>query len=121
MSRRVKFVFWLSPLVLVCLCPIFLNAQNSASSSVTGCLKQGSEKGGYYITGQDGKVYELVSKSVDLSKHVNHTVTVSGQEAKLPESHEAAVAQHEKAEAGGKSYTDLRVTSLKMVSESCTQ
>ena len=121
MSRRVKFVSWLSSLVMVCLCPVFLHGQNSASSSVTGCLKKGSEKGGFYLAAQDGKVYELISKSVDLSQHVNHIVTVSGHEVKLPESHESAVAEHEKAEAGGKTYTDLQVTSLKMVSESCTQ
>ena len=121
MPHRVKLALCVSALVLVSLCPVFLNAQSSASSSVTGCLKQGSEKGGYYVTGQDGKVYELVGKSVDLSKHVNHTVTVSGHVAKLPDSHESAVAGHEKAEAAGKSYSDLQVTSLKMVSESCTQ
>ena len=134
MSRRTRFMSWMFPLVLVSLCPNFLYAQaagaqtepsaaNKAktSVSVTGCLKQGSEKGGFYVTGQDGKVYELVGKSVNLSPHVNHTVTITGHETKLSESQEATAAEHEKTESAGKPYADLHVASLKMVSETCSQ
>ncbi len=134
MSRKVKFTSWLFPLALVSLCAYLLFAQaavaqygqsgagqSNTSTSVTGCLKQGGEKGGYYITGEDGTFYELVGKSVNLSQHVNHTVTVTGHQVKLPDSHESTVEQQEKTEAAGKSYTDLQVANLKMVSESCTQ
>ena len=135
MSRRMKFTSGLFLLALLSLCPHFLLAQAAGtqaqpsgasqskgkpSVSVTGCLKAGSEKGGYYIAGKDGKVYELIGKSVDLSPHVNHTVTISGHEAKLSDSHESALAEHEKTESAGKPYADLQVSSLKMVSESCT-
>ena len=121
MPRRVNFASSLVFLVLVCLSSNFLYAQSNAAISVTGCLKQGGEKGGFYITAQDGTFYELVGKSANLSQHVNHTVTVTGSEVKLSEAHESAVAEYERTESGGKTYTDLHVTGLKMVSESCTQ
>jgi hypothetical protein len=89
--------------------------------TVTGCLKKGSEDGGYYITGQDGKTYELSSKSVDLSQHVNHTVTVAGYTGVGSNMDEQKKEQAEKSEAAGNQYSDLHVNKLKMVSASCTQ
>jgi hypothetical protein len=46
--------------------------------TVTGCLQKGDEAGEYSITSEDGKRYGLRSKSVDLSKHLGHQVTVTG-------------------------------------------
>lgn len=97
------------------------NAQTKSSSSkttVTGCLQKGDEPGEYSITGDDGKTYGLRSKTVSLSKHLGHKVTVTGM--LRPES-----AENEKGEAeehGKKEMTeagDIRVTSLQMVSEKC--
>jgi hypothetical protein len=141
MSLRMRFSFWLAPLVLFCLCPFLLYGQagygqvggsdqsgmshdqmgSKHEVSVTGCLKQGSENKGYYVTGQDGKVYELSGKSAEFSKHVNHTVTVMGHEKMMSKSQESKMEQSEKAESGGKSYTDLHVTTLKHVSDTCSQ
>ena len=83
------------------------------SVSVTGCLQKGDEAGEYSITGEDGKRYGLRSKSVDLSKHLGHKVTVTG--TKMREENE----EKEKKEAGGGEYADLRVTNIKHISESC--
>jgi hypothetical protein len=89
------------------------------NATVTGCLQKGDEAGEYSITGEDGKTYGLRSKAVKLSEHLGHKVTVSGtlttegayeKEEKKNEEHE----KKEAAEAG-----DIRVTSLKMVSEKC--
>ena len=88
--------------------------------TVTGCLKAGSEHGGYYLTTSDGKVYELSGKT-DFAAHVNHTVTVAGQEKMMSKSDESKMAESEKMEAGSKPYADLHVTNLKMVSDSCSQ
>jgi len=88
--------------------------------TVTGCLKQGSEKGGYYLTTNDGKVYELSGKS-DFGKHVGHTVTVAGHEEMMSKAEESKMEPSEKTEASGKSYADLHVTSMKHVSETCSQ
>lgn len=96
-------------------------AAASGKTSVTGCLQKGDEAGEYSITGQDGKTYGLRSKSVSLSKHLGHKVTVTG--TLRPESEE-----NEKGEAKGNSNSeksegaeagDIRVTSLKMISETC--
>ena len=81
--------------------------------TVTGCLQKGDEAGEYSITGEDGKKYGLRSKSVDLSKHLGHKVTVIGMKM-----HEASEGKEAK-ETGGAEEADLRVSSLKMVSEAC--
>jgi hypothetical protein len=87
-------------------------------TSVTGCLQKGDEAGEYSITGQDGKTFGLRSKSVNLSKHLGHKVTVTGTMKPESEEHEKNEAKpnthKESAEAG-----DIRVTNLKMISETC--
>jgi len=79
---------------------------------------KGDEAGEYSITGQDGKMYGLRSTSVNLSKHLGHTVTVTGTMKPESEENEAkGHARNEKKEA--KEAGDIRVTSLKMISETC--
>src|SRR5258706_16161426 len=84
--------------------------------TVTGCLQKGDEAGEYSITSEDGKRYGLRSKSVGLSKHVGHKVTVTGTQ--MREENEENEKKEAK-ESGGGEYADLRVTNLKMVSDSC--
>src|SRR5262245_51948059 len=50
----------------------------TGKTTVTGCLQKGDEAGEYSITGEDGKMYGLRSKSVKLSEHLGHKVTVTG-------------------------------------------
>jgi hypothetical protein len=88
-------------------------------ATATGCVQKGVETGGYFLTADDGKVWELSSRTVKLDKHVGHKVTVSGTEVHRSKTAEAKMETHEKQEAAGKAYADLQVTSLKMVSESC--
>jgi hypothetical protein len=98
------------------------SAQEKAAggkTSVTGCLQKGDEPGEYSITGEDGKLYGLRSKTVNLSQHLGHKVTVTGTlkpESAEKEKGESAEKNEKKeaAEAG-----DIRVTDLKMVSEQC--
>jgi hypothetical protein len=125
-----RFVTWLGALAFFSLCPLLLaqygETQNDQSKmgnapvTVTGCLKQGSEPNGYYLKTSDGKIYELSGKA-DFAKHAGHTVTVAGQQTMMSKSDEAKMAEHEKMEAGDKPYADLKVTSMKHVSESCGQ
>lgn len=81
--------------------------------TVTGCLQKGDEAGEYSITAEDGKRYDLRSKSVDLSKHLGHKVSVTG--TKMREANE----EKEKKESGGGEYANLRATNLKHISETC--
>lgn len=91
------------------------------SLSVTGCLQKGSEAGGHYIVGDDGKMWELSSKSVKLDEHVGHKVTVTGYQLHKSAAAEKKMETGEKAEAAGKDYADLAVSKLQMVSETCSQ
>jgi len=123
MPRLKKLSLYLAPVVLFGLLPILAAAQdnmgmnNKQTMSVTGCLKQGGDSGGYYLTAEDGKMYELFGKG--LSAHVNHKVTVTGTQETLSEAQEDKRNAAEKSEAGGATFVDMRVSHVKMVSESC--
>jgi hypothetical protein len=41
--------------------------------AVTGCLQKGDEPGEFSITGDDGKTWDLRSRTVKLSEHVAAT------------------------------------------------
>jgi hypothetical protein len=83
--------------------------------TVTGCLRTGDEAGEYSITGEDGKLYGLRSKTVALGKHVGHKVTVTG--VKMRE--ESEQKQESEKQENAPESSDLRVTNLKMISEGC--
>ena len=132
MSTVKKFALCLVPMIVFAFAPSLLTAQDSMSKqdnmgksdkmekmSPTGCLMQGATPDGYYLKGDDGKTYELWGNK-GLSKHVNHKVTVSGMEEKMPEAKEKTKETKEKSEAGGQPQTDFKVTHIKMVSESCS-
>jgi hypothetical protein len=135
LSSLTRVSLWLVAVLVVSVAPITLRAQETPAQekneekmehksarhteSVTGCLQKGDEAGGYSLTGDDGKMWELRSKSVNLADHVGHKVTVTGSLAHHSKTHEEEMETTEKKEAAGKEYGDLRVSSLKMVSESC--
>jgi len=128
MSHKIaKLAFCLIPILCLSLCSVALIAQTAApekkaekSQTVTGCLQKGDEAGEFSIKGEDGKTWGLRSTSVKLDQHIGHQVTVTGStthEAKAEEKKEGQVEN-----AGSKmEYADLTVTSLKMVSESCSK
>ena len=94
------------------------SASAGDSQSVTGCIKKGHEAGGFYLVAEDGKTYEL-SGDAKLSDHVGHKVTVTGTMAQAGKEKEEQIGKSEKKESGGKTHSDLQVTDVKMVSESC--
>jgi hypothetical protein len=119
MSILKKLVLFLAPLAIFAMLPGLLSAQDDSGGkmSVTGCVKQGTDANGYYLMSSDGKMYELWGKN--LGAHLGHTVTVTGTQAQLTPAQEQKKEASEKSEAGTASYVDLKVTSLKMVSDSC--
>jgi SH3 domain-containing YSC84-like protein 1 len=88
--------------------------------TLTGCLQKNRE-GVFAITERDGKTWELRSAIVELDNHLGHTVTVTGPRAHETKAQEKAQTTGEAVvQASSKEvYPELRVTSLKMVSESC--
>jgi len=128
MSQKIaKLAFWLIPILCLSLCPVALIAQTAApekkaekSQTVTGCLQKGDEAGEFSIKGEDGKTWGLRSTSVKLDQHLGHQVTVTGSTTHETKAEEKKEGQVENA--GSKTeYADLTVTSLKMVSESCSK
>ena len=128
-----KLYFWLIVALFVSLCPVAVRTQETAAPAktakpmhskltVTGCLQKGESPDEFLITGKNGKTWELHSKTVKLDEHVGHTLTVTGvrhHESKAEEAKEEKIEGKESKEAEAKEAGDLRVTSLKMVSESC--
>ena len=87
-------------------------------ASATGCLQKGDEAGEYSLKASNGKMYGLTSTKVQLEDHVGHKVKVRGYIT--PESAEGTEANQASsgAEKGGD--IDMTVTSLKMISKSCS-
>jgi hypothetical protein len=93
-----------------------------APQTVTGCLQKGLENKGYFLLTADGQHWELYPTSkVSLAEHVGHTVTVTGTVAKRSAVQEEKSQPYEKKEITGKEHADLNVSSLKMVSETCSK
>jgi hypothetical protein len=91
--------------------------------TVTGCLQKGDEAGEFSIAGEDGKLWGLHSSKVQLEDHVGHKVTVAGtasRESKAEAKKEKKEGEVENA-AQKEEYRDLRVTSLKMISDTCAK
>lgn len=124
MSHLKKLTLGLVPVIVVALFPLLLSAQDNMGNnmgnkmSATGCLMKGTSADGYYLKGDDGKTYELWGYK-GLSEHVNHKVTVTGMEQKMSPAMEKEKSSSEMSEAGGREQMDLKVTHLKMISESC--
>lgn len=138
MSYRIaRFFLWLAPMLFMSFFLMGLQTSKSAaqdqktgttekktahkSFSVTGCLQKGTEAGGYFIAAEVAKVWELGSKTVKLDEHVGHKVILTGYQVHKSKATEEKMAKSEKPEAAGKEYADMSVTSLKMISETCTK
>ena len=82
--------------------------KSGQTMTVTGCLQKGDEADEFSIAA-NGKTYGLRSRTVKLADHLGHKVSVTGNFK--PEKDEA-----EKGKEAG----DITVTSLKMISTSCS-
>ena len=97
--------------------PAIAHAQDNPSDSeqmVTGCIQKGSGADNFTLTDENGKMWVLRSKTVKFSPHVGHTVTVSGT---IPQK----TKDQNAAEGNTSPQNTLRVSNLKMVSETCEQ
>ena len=92
----------------------------SKTKTVTGCLQKGDQPDQFSITAEDGKSWELRSSTVKLADHVGHQVMITGSPTHESKAEEKKEGQVENA-AEKKEVGELRVTSLKMVSQSCTK
>jgi hypothetical protein len=90
---------------------------------VTGCLSKGDSAKEFVLTGSDGSTWEVKSDAVALADHVGHTVTATGvvSNAKLHNMKEDAqeTAKDSGVTETNKEHGHLKVTDVKMVSDSC--
>jgi len=100
--------------------PAAAAAQTPAAQpiTVTGCLLKGTQPGDATITGADGKSYDLRSDTVKLTPHIGHQVTVTGTASPETKVEEKKEGQVEKASSKDP-ISNLSVTDVKMVSETC--
>ena len=119
-------------LILLGLTASAASAQDTASKpkadvrSITGCLSTGDSADEYLLTGSDGSTWEVHSNTaVSLGEHVGHTVTLKGVVANAKAHNMKEDAKTAATDAGVKKtdneHGHLKVTSLKMVSESCSK
>ena len=103
----------------------FANAQAAPASAqtATGCLQKGVEPtGGFFLVTAKGQHLELYDDgTVALGDHVGQQVTVTGTTPKRSADQEKVSQPYEKQETGKMKHGDFQVTSLTMVSQTCTK
>jgi len=120
---------WILPVLFAVLSTVLLygapqmsNDKMSPSQTVTGCLQKGGEPVGFFIISKDNTHWELYpNEKVSLADHVGHTVTVTGSILKRTPAQEEKSQPYEKKEMGTGAHHDLQVSSLQMVSETCSK
>ena len=89
----------------------------AGKTTITGCIQKGSEPGGFFLTDESGKTWELSGAKV--SDHVGHKVALTGMSTQESKAEEAKKASSEKTEGSASDHGDFRVTNVKMISDSC--
>jgi len=108
--------------VLLYSAPQMAGEKAAAPQTITGCLEKGTESGGFFLISTEGKHWELYSDSgVSLADHVGHTVTLTGTVAHRTKAQEDKSQPSEQKEIAGKQHADLQVSSVKMVSTTCSK
>jgi len=91
--------------------------------TITGCLSKGDSSKEFLLTGQDGSTWEVRSSTVALGDHVGHEVEATGVVSHNTAHNLKEDAKDAATDAGMKKdnseHGHMKVTSLRMVSDSC--
>ena len=97
----------------------------SDTRTITGCLAQGDNAKEFKLTAEDGSTWEVKSSNVSLAEHVGHTISATGvvsnamahnmKEDTKDMAHDAGMKKD------NKEHGHLKVTDVKMVSDSCSK
>jgi hypothetical protein len=91
--------------------------------TITGCLSKGDSAKEFTLTGNDGSTWEIRSSRVALAHHVGHTVSVTGvvSNAMMHNMKEDTkdMAKDSGMKKNNSEHGHMKITDLKMVSESC--
>lgn len=110
--------------ILVCFSATLSLAKDKADvRDVTGCLSKGDDANEFLLTGSDGSTWEVRSSKVSLAEHVGHTVTATGVVSNAAMHNMKEDAKDAAKDSGMTKSNDehghMKVTAVKMVSESC--
>ena len=116
-------------LVLVCTASLWVMADDAKDKSdtrtITGCLSQGDSAKEFNLAASDGSTWEVQSSNVALAEHVGHTVTATGVVSNATAHNLKEDTKDVAHDAGMKKdnteHGHLKVTDVKMVSDSCTK
>jgi hypothetical protein len=92
--------------------------KDASLRTLTGCLSKGDKAGEYNLVTPEGNTWEIHTKTVKLSEHVGHTVTISGK-VWHPDMHGAKEKTKEAVDSDAKEHGHLNATDVAMVSDSC--
>jgi hypothetical protein len=95
----------------------------ASAQTVTGCLQKGVEPtGGFFLVTAKSQHLELYDDgNAALGDHVGQRVTVTGTTPKRSAEQEKVSQPYEKQETGTMKHGDFQVTSMKVVSPTCTK
>jgi len=94
--------------------------------SVTGCLTKGPSANEFLLTASDGSTWEVHNNNaIDLTSHLGHTIKAKGVVSNTKMHNMKEDAKGAATDVGMKKNTaehgHLKVTDVRMVSESCQQ
>ena len=120
---KMKVSNFLLCLILAAVSTAALAKSKSDVRDVTGCLSKGDSADEFLLTGNDGSTWEVRSSRVVLANHVGHTVTATGvvSNAKMHNMKEDAkdAAKDSGMKKGNSEHGHMKITEVKMVSDSC--
>jgi hypothetical protein len=95
----------------------------AAAKTATGCLQKGVEPtGGFYLITAKGQHLELYDDgNAALGDHVGQQVAVTGTVPKRSAEQEKVSQPYEKQETRKMKHGDFQVSTLKVVSQTCTK
>jgi hypothetical protein len=93
--------------------------------TLTGCLQKGDDANEYKFTTARGATWEIKSDTVKLEEHVAHTITITGVVSNatlhgVKEDTKVEAKEHG-MDKDSTEHGHMTVTSLKMVSDSCSK
>jgi hypothetical protein len=122
---KIKLLFGMVAVSTLLMVPAIASSDDKGAEvrTLTGCLSKAEGAHEYKLTTANGSTWELHSKTVRLSPHRGHTVTVTGR-VRNADMHEAKekVKDEMKEHGVDKDATEhghLTVTSVSMVGDSC--
>ena len=97
----------------------------SDTRTITGCLAQGDNAKEFKLTAEDGSTWEVKSSAVSLAEHVGHTISatgvVSNAMAHNMKEDTKDMAHDTGMKKDNREHGHLKVTDVKMVSDSCSK